>query len=135
MFKRAFPILGTIILLSAAPTEADTYTILKKVNRDVNWEIRPMSDKEQYGRELLVVEPKSGYGDCEDYAATKVARLKKLGIETELVVVIMPDGGWHAVAVYEGDLVLDSLHKNIQKVAWLERIGWRFAWRKKEAAK
>jgi predicted transglutaminase-like cysteine proteinase len=46
------------------------------VHRAVNRSLRYMTDQAQYGlADHWVTEPRSGWGDCEDYALTKRARL------------------------------------------------------------
>jgi predicted transglutaminase-like cysteine proteinase len=53
--------------------------LLSRVSFQVNHEIKCMSDKEQYSREEFWEYPHSGFGDCEDIALEKRARLVALG--------------------------------------------------------
>jgi predicted transglutaminase-like cysteine proteinase len=54
--------------------------LLSEVNTKVNFEIKFVLDKIQYGKEEFWAYPISGMGDCEDIVLEKRLRLKKLGI-------------------------------------------------------
>lgn len=85
------------------------------INWLVNHSIKPMEDQEQYGRpEVWVMNPVSGYGDCEDYALTKLQMLSDADYPTVLSVRI------RGVAVqtdllgkvFEGHAILEILAPN-----------------------
>lgn len=60
------------------------------VHRAVNRSLRYMTDQAQYGlADHWVTEPRSGLGDCEDYALTKRARLFAWGARPEEMRVVM----------------------------------------------
>ena len=58
----------------------DVKKLLSEVNTTVNFEIRFVLDKIQYGKEEFWTYPISGMGDCEDIVLEKRLRLTKLGI-------------------------------------------------------
>jgi predicted transglutaminase-like cysteine proteinase len=108
---------------------------LRRVNREVNRAIRPMTDLALYGETDRWTRPIAFAGvivggDCEDYALEKRARLLALGWPMEalrLVTVHAPGVGLHAVLVVNtdrGDFVLDNLQARPRPVneldyAWL----------------
>lgn len=94
------------------------------VNRAVNLSIRPMSDWAQYGYAQFWASPlqtlSSEAGDCKDYAIVKYVALRKLGIPTDdLRLVIVRDSVRQAehevVAVRHQNswLILDNLTMSI----------------------
>lgn len=90
------------------------FTVLDRVNRQVNAEIQPMTDWAQYGVEDYWTVPKSGKGDCEDYALMKRQRLILSGwpVSALLMTVVYDEKKeGHAVLLVraaEGDLILDN---------------------------
>ena len=87
---------------------------LDRVNREVNAEIKPVTDLEQYGVEDYWTIPRSGRGDCEDYALLKRHRLIKAGWPPSsllMTVVFDERKEGHAVLTArttDGDLILDN---------------------------
>jgi predicted transglutaminase-like cysteine proteinase len=111
-------ILAAALALPAIP-DAQLLAVTRQVNRD----IRPMGDLQQYGRyEVYRVEPESGAGDCEDYALTKAWRLHLMGEPLENMAILTvhnpyargPDSQKHAVLEVRGR-VLDNM------TPWLQR--------------
>lgn len=100
MLKHVAAVASLAILAGCAsmPPELEQATI---INRAVNSQIIYQTDVEQYGvSDRWVVNPVSGKGDCEDYALTKVDRLKSQGIASR-VAVCMKREGPHAVALVD----------------------------------
>ena len=93
-----------------------------EVNRSVNRQIWPKDDIKHYGRAEYWTIPTDGFGDCDDYAVTKRARLIAAGVPASalrLAVAITPRSVRHAVLTVtttQGDYVLDSLYDEI--VPW-----------------
>lgn len=95
--------------------------LLEEINLSVNRDIRPMTDIDQYGiSEVWVFNPVSGYGDCEDYALTKLYRLVRAGFPVgrcSIYVVQIMSGDlakqYHAILVIDNVWVLDNLRDNI----------------------
>lgn len=94
---------------------------LGEINRAVNLAIRPVSDLAQYGQIDVWASPLAtlarGAGDCEDYAIAKFVALRRAGLASDdLRIVIMHDpvrGEDHAVAAARLDgrwLTLDNRH-------------------------
>lgn len=87
---------------------------LDRVNRQVNAEIKPMTDRKQYGIEDYWTLPESGKGDCEDYALLKRQRLIRAGwpVGALLMTVVFDEKGeGHAILTArtaEGDYILDN---------------------------
>jgi predicted transglutaminase-like cysteine proteinase len=104
-----------------APLALDAMTVAKiaAVNHSVNREIRPEEDARHYGRAEYWTIPTDGYGDCDDYAVTKRAKLIAAGIPANtlrLAVAVTRRNVRHAVLTVtttQGDYVLDSLHDEI----------------------
>ncbi|MFC3641445.1 transglutaminase-like cysteine peptidase [Aquibium oceanicum] len=102
---------------------------ISKVNIAVNSAIRPMSDKDIFGKDEVWAYPTSGVGDCEDYVLEKRRRLFKGGIPLSdllITVVRKRDGEGHAVLTVrtdKGDYILDNLSDTVK--AW-EQTGYRF---------
>ncbi len=117
----------------------------KRINREVNCEIVWMSDLDNYGvADRRMAEPslrkpgpralRARYGDCEDYALTKMVRLIRAGIpqaRLQIVRVSVPRERarvLHSVLlVYQGwdPLILDSYDNRIETVSKMEqRWGW-----------
>lgn len=87
---------------------------LDRINRQVNAEIRPVTDMVQYGVEDYWTLPRSGKGDCEDYALLKRQRLIRAGwpVSSLLMTVVFDEKKeGHAVLTArtaDGDYVLDN---------------------------
>ena len=87
---------------------------LDRVNRQVNAEIKPMTDMAQYGIEDYWTLPRSGKGDCEDYALLKRQRLIRAGwpVSSMLMTVVFDEKNeGHAVLTArtaDGDYILDN---------------------------
>src|SRR5689334_16811183 len=91
---------------------------LGEINRAINLAVRPVSDLAQYGQLDVWASPLATLvrgGDCEDYAIAKFVALRRAGISSDdLRIVIMRDtlhGGDHAVAAARLDgrwLTLDN---------------------------
>lgn len=84
------------------------------VNRQVNRQIKPMTDAQQWGVVDSWEFPETGYGDCEDYQLLKRARLAAAGIPRRamrMTVVLDENNEGHAVLAVRtdhGDLILDN---------------------------
>jgi predicted transglutaminase-like cysteine proteinase len=93
---------------------SDHLAELDRVNRKINREIEPMSDKDLYGVNEFWTLPKSGKGDCEDYVLLKRQVLMKSGWPASalLITVVLDERGeGHAVLTARtasGDYVLDN---------------------------
>jgi predicted transglutaminase-like cysteine proteinase len=87
---------------------------LDRVNRLVNAEIAPITDMEQYGVEDHWTLPRSGRGDCEDYALLKRQRLMRAGWPASallMTVVFDEKREGHAILTArtaDGDFILDN---------------------------
>ncbi|MDG2523740.1 transglutaminase-like cysteine peptidase [Caulobacter segnis] len=107
--------------------------LLNKVNAQVNHDIRPMSDEAQYGGDRWVSEPASGFGDCDDYAMTKMTRLAKAGVAAEdmsIALVYTETGEYHAVLsvkTAKGEIILDNRMNWPTPRADMERFGYHWA--------
>jgi predicted transglutaminase-like cysteine proteinase len=97
----------------------DGWSRIAEVNRSINFSIRAVSDKEQYGVRDLWATPllmfTSRAGDCEDLAIAKYAALRELGYaDNDLRLVIANErvsGEVHAVLTVRHDgrwLILDN---------------------------
>lgn len=110
--------------------------LLRRVNSDVNWAIRPEDDAEHYGRPEYWTIPTDGYGDCDDYALTKRKALMARGFPKRalrVAIVMSERSGRHAVLVVvtdKGDFILDNLTNAI-----LERRQSDYAWIEQQDAK
>lgn len=84
------------------------------VNRQVNQQIRPMTDARQWNVVDSWDFPQTGYGDCEDYQLLKRARLAAAGIPRRamrMTVVLDEHNEGHAVLAIRtdrGDMILDN---------------------------
>ena len=98
--------------VSTMDVDATRSEQLRQVNRSVNREISPSSDRSGTGGDIWQVEAQSG--DCEDYALTKRARLIALGWSPRalrIAIAFTRSGEGHAVLVVRtstGDVVLDN---------------------------
>jgi predicted transglutaminase-like cysteine proteinase len=93
---------------------------LDRINRQVNAEITPVTDMEQYGVEDHWTLPRSGRGDCEDYALLKRQRLMRAGWPASallMTVVFDEKREGHAVLTArtaDGDFVLDNKSNDLK---------------------
>lgn len=80
--------------------------VLERVNKQVNAEIIPVTDKEHYGYDAFVEDPADKKGDCDDYTMTKRKRLIEAGWPRDTLVVSIVElidlktkkgGSYHAV--------------------------------------
>lgn len=93
---------------------------LARVNRDVNAEIVLTADAGCSEAEELWSRPTTGYGDCEDFALEKRARLREAGVSsaalTMAIVHHRTEFFAHAVLLVEtdrGTFVLDNLTDDV----------------------
>jgi predicted transglutaminase-like cysteine proteinase len=106
--------------------------LLDRVNRSVNAEIEPVTDRELYGVTEFWTIPTQGKGDCEDYALLKRQRLMQAGWPASalLMTVAMDEKNeGHAVLTARtahGDFILDN--KNDELKLW-SKTGYRFVMR------
>ncbi len=104
------------------------WNMLFKVNADVNQDIAPISDADQYGVPEFWTYPTTA-GDCEDYLLLKKRDLEKLGFDSGallITVVLDEKNEGHAVltvATDRGDFVLDNRRNDI--LVWAE-TGYTF---------
>ena len=86
---------------------------LDAVNRAINFQIKPVTDLELYGREEYWTYP-TGSGDCEDYVVLKRKILMQRGWPASaLLITVVRDevGDGHAVLTVrtrQGDFILDN---------------------------
>ncbi len=105
------------------------------VNNEVNSQIQPRTDMENYGEEEHWAYPENGFGDCEDYALEKRRRLMALGLQAGdllMTVVRQSNGDGHAVLTVRtshGDFILDNLEPRV--LAWTD-TGYTFLKRQSE---
>ncbi|WP_372426552.1 transglutaminase-like cysteine peptidase [Salinarimonas chemoclinalis] len=84
------------------------------INKQVNREIRPMTDMRQWNVVDSWDFPDTGYGDCEDYQLLKRARLAEAGLPRRamrMTVVLDENNEGHAVLAIRtdrGDMILDN---------------------------
>ncbi len=99
--------------------DVDTYLALDAVNREVNEAVRPVTDREHWGKVDRWDLAEDGRGDCEDYVLLKRRRLIERGFPRSgllVAVVVDQQGGGHAVLTARtdrGDLVLDNVRDRI----------------------
>ena len=111
--------------LDLTPT---AWNALFKVNAEVNKDIAPLSDEDQYGVPELWTYPVNA-GDCEDYLLLKKRDLEKLGYDAGallITVVLDEKNEGHAVltvATDRGDFVLDNRRNDI--LLWID-TGYTF---------
>ncbi|RCS25079.1 transglutaminase [Phyllobacterium salinisoli] len=104
------------------------------VNASVNERIKPLTDKEIYGKEEYWAYPVL-FGDCEDYVLEKRRELAQTGIRISdllITVVRKRDGEGHAVLTVRtdrGDFVLDNLTDEVKN--WQET---NYTYLKRQAA-
>lgn len=92
----------------------EIWRTIVQVNRQVNREIRPMTDNAQWQVVDSWDYPDTGYGDCEDYQLLKRARLAATGLPhraMRMTVVLDENNEGHAVLKIRtdrGDFILDN---------------------------
>ena len=97
------------------------WSLVRKINVEVNKTIAPMTDQEVYGRDEYWAYPTDA-GDCEDFVLLKRKKLMEQGFSPAdllITVVRKPDGEGHAVLTLrtsDGDFVLDNLEDQVK--AW-----------------
>lgn len=94
-----------------------SYSVAKRVNRDVNARVTYKSDSQQFGVPEFWCEAKNGFDDCDGYVLSKRALLKKQGFDESCIHIatcwinaIAKDTG-HCVLIVEtekGQFVLDN---------------------------
>ena len=102
--------------LAAADAVMDdrAWAIARRVNRESNAAIEPVSDQDNYGVAEYWAYPDNGKGDCEDYVLLKRRELMRQGFPREaLLITVVRDqmGEGHAVLILKattGDFVLDN---------------------------
>jgi predicted transglutaminase-like cysteine proteinase len=105
---------------------------LNAVNRGVNAAIEPVSDQDLYGVTEYWTIPRSGRGDCEDYALLKRQQLMQVGWPASallLTVVLDEKGEGHAILTARtgtGDYILDN--KTDEMKLW-HRTPYKFVMR------
>lgn len=110
--------------------------VLHSVNTGVNKYIKPKHDNENYGGDYYTVATPGpdgkAYGDCDDYALTKLSILEKFIPKTAMslaFVHILKNGeydGAHAILVVrtlKGELVLDNLSDKLKSP---QATGYKF---------
>ena len=111
------------------PMSDALWSLLVRVNADVNAAVKPMNDFDIYGKDEVWAYPDKGVGDCEDYVLEKRRRLAKAGLSVSnllITVVRKPDGEGHAVLTVRtsgGDFILDNLTNSVRD--W-SRTGYRY---------
>ena len=102
----------------------ELWATINRVNREVNHEIKPLTDREHWGVVDRWDFAEDGYGDCEDYQLVKRRRLVELGLPRRalrMTVVLDEEDAGHAVLMVRtnrGDFLLDN--KRDAVVAWSE---------------
>lgn len=102
--------------------DENVWRLLARVNREVNAEIAPVTDMEQWGVLDIWDLGDTGAGDCEDYQLAKRERLVAAGIPRRalrMTVVLDERNEGHAVLKVltdRGDFVLDNVHDEVK--AW-----------------
>ena len=102
-----------------AKVTAVGWRVIRDVNSSVNRAIRPVTDRELFGRDELWTYP-NGAGDCEDFVLLKRKKLMERGFAAAdllITVVRKPDGEGHAVLTVrssEGDFILDNLENEVK---------------------
>jgi predicted transglutaminase-like cysteine proteinase len=102
---------------------------LLRINHEVNTEIQPVTDIDQWGVPEVWSYPTTGKGDCEDYVLEKRKRLMKAGWPRQsLLITVVRDkrGDGHAVLTVRtdrGDFVLDNQEPRVK--LWAD-TGYQF---------
>ncbi|WP_152046927.1 transglutaminase-like cysteine peptidase [Aureimonas psammosilenae] len=106
-----------------APRQASEALLaeIDALNRRINTQVRPVTDRVLYGVEERWTYPDENKGDCEDFALEKRRELHAAGIPVAdllMTVVRKRDGEGHAVLTVrtdEGDYVLDNLDPRMKR--------------------
>ena len=102
----------------------ELWAAINRVNREVNHEIKPLTDRDHWGVVDRWDFAEDGYGDCEDYQLVKRRRLVELGLPRRalrMTVVLDEEDAGHAVLMVRtnrGDFLLDN--KRDAVVAWAD---------------
>src|SRR5690606_38713788 len=125
-----------------SPTEARDVELtpaavreLERVNRYANEQVKPMTDRDQFGIIEKWTYPESGFGDCEDYVLLKRRMLLQLGWpRSALLITVVRDkkGDGHSVLTVrtdQGELVLDNQVEDI--LPWQD-TGYRYTKRQSQ---
>jgi predicted transglutaminase-like cysteine proteinase len=94
--------------------------VIAAINQQVNSDILPATDQQQYGVEEYWTYPKSGQGDCEDYQLLKQKMLRDAGFPQSTLrhaVVLDTNGAGHDVLVIHtdrGDFAIDNLSDDVR---------------------
>lgn len=108
---------------------ATKWSLILKVNVDVNAAITPMSDEDHWGVAESWNYPDDGYGDCEDYVLLKRKQLHEAGLPlAALMITVVRDleGNGHAVLTVRtdrGDFILDNKRNRV--LQW-DATGYRY---------
>lgn len=111
------------------PMSGALWSLLMRVNAEVNAAVKPMNDFDIYGKDEVWAYPDNGVGDCEDYVLEKRRRLMDAGLSVSnllITVVRKPDGEGHAVLTVRtsgGDFILDNLTNTVRD--W-SKTGYRY---------
>ena len=106
-------------------------SFIKRVNREVNNNIRYKTDNELYKRIDKWTFPEK-YGDCEDYALLKRRKLIEAGfpaLALKMAIVLTELGEGHAVLTIDtdkGSFVLDNRYPDVKTYRQLVNIGYKF---------
>lgn len=106
------------------------------INADVNRDIEPMTDMEQWGIVERWSYPDTGRGDCEDYVLEKRRRLIQAGFpRSALLITVVRDrkGDGHAILTVRtdrGDFVLDN---QVGRILETRESGYRFVKRQAQS--
>ncbi|MDX5414145.1 MAG: transglutaminase-like cysteine peptidase [Rhodobacterales bacterium] len=90
-----------------------------QVNRQINRQVRSISDQAQYARPEHWALPTAQGGDCEDFALIKKKRLIEAGLDPRMLLVstvLDRNRNAHAVLVMrtsQGDFILDNLRDEV----------------------
>ena len=90
-----------------------------RINRQLNRQVRSISDQSQYGRVEHWSLPTARGGDCEDFALIKKKRLIEAGLDPQMLLVstvLDRNRNAHAVLVMrtaQGDFILDNLRDEV----------------------
>ena len=91
-----------------------------KLNRQINRQVRAISDQAQYGRTEYWSLPTTRGGDCEDFALLKKKHLIAAGLDPQALListVLDRNRNAHAVLVIrtaQGDYILDNLRNDVK---------------------
>jgi predicted transglutaminase-like cysteine proteinase len=125
---------------SSAPRDVvlnrQTWREIVRINRQVNDQIEPVTDSDQFGVTERWTYPTTGKGDCEDYVLLKRRLLIEAGFPREaLLITVVRDkvGDGHAVLTVrtsKGEFVLDNQETEV--LPWQE-TGYRYIKRQSQA--